>query len=89
MLLNSVRNLFALMFVLVRLWDGLNDPIMGVIADRTNTSKGKFRPYLLWVAIPFGVIGIFNFYNLEFRTFRKINLCVHHLYPYDDGIYRN
>ncbi|WP_075589892.1 MFS transporter [Labilibacter marinus] len=51
----------AMMFIMVRLWDGLNDPLMGIIADRTNTSKGKFRPFLLWVAIPFGVIGILTF----------------------------
>ncbi len=51
----------ALMFILVRLWDGLNDPIMGIIADRTSTSQGKFRPFLLWVAIPFGVIGVLTF----------------------------
>lgn len=49
------------MLLLTRLWDGLNDPIMGIISDRTSTSKGKFRPYLLWVAIPFGIIGILTF----------------------------
>jgi GPH family glycoside/pentoside/hexuronide:cation symporter len=49
------------MFLLTRLWDGLNDPIMGIISDRTKTSMGKFRPYLLWVAIPFGVIGVITF----------------------------
>lgn len=49
------------MLLLTRLWDGLNDPIMGIISDRTSTPKGKFRPYLLWVAIPFGIIGILTF----------------------------
>lgn len=49
------------MFLLTRLWDGLNDPLMGIIADRTVTSKGKFRPYLLWIAIPFGIIGVLTF----------------------------
>lgn len=49
------------MFLLTRLWDGLNDPIMGIVSDRTKTSMGKFRPYLLWVAIPFGVIGVLTF----------------------------
>lgn len=49
------------MFLLTRLWDGLNDPIMGIISDRTRTSMGKFRPYLLWVAIPFGVVGVLTF----------------------------
>jgi len=49
------------MLLLTRLWDGLNDPLMGIISDRTKTSKGKFRPYLLWVAIPFGLIGVLTF----------------------------
>jgi len=62
----------ALMFIMVRLWDGLNDPLMGIIADRTNTSKGKFRPYLLWVAVPFGVIGILTFSVPEFGPSGKL-----------------
>ncbi len=62
----------AFMFILVRLWDGLNDPIMGVIADRTNTAQGKFRPYLLWVAIPFGIIGILTFTTWNFGPSGKL-----------------
>jgi len=62
----------AFMFVLVRLWDGLNDPIMGVIADRTNTAQGKFRPYLLWVAIPFGIIGVLTFTTWNFGPSGKL-----------------
>ena len=34
---------------------------MGVIADRTNTRWGRFRPWLLWTSVPFGVIGILTF----------------------------
>jgi GPH family glycoside/pentoside/hexuronide:cation symporter len=49
------------MFLVTRLWDSANDPIMGIIADRTNTKWGKFRPYLLFVAIPFAIIGILTF----------------------------
>ncbi len=49
------------MFLITRIWDTANDPIMGVIGDRTNTRWGKFRPYLLWVAVPFGVIGVLLF----------------------------
>jgi glycoside/pentoside/hexuronide:cation symporter, GPH family len=47
----------ATMMLMVRLWDAVNDPIMGVIADRTRTRWGKFRPYLLWMAVPYGVCG--------------------------------
>lgn len=49
------------MFLLVRLWDAVNDPIMGAIADRTRTRWGKYRPYLLGVAVPFGVITWLTF----------------------------
>jgi Na+/melibiose symporter-like transporter len=38
-----------------RLWDAFFDPMMGVMADRTKTRWGKFRPWLLWTAIPWGV----------------------------------
>src|SRR4030042_4638414 len=49
------------MFFLTRLWDAVNDPIMGIIADRTKTRWGKYRPYLLWMCIPFAVVGVFTF----------------------------
>ncbi|MEM6645880.1 MAG: MFS transporter [Bacteroidota bacterium] len=44
------------MLLLVRFSDAITDPIMGYIADRTNTRFGKFRPWLLWSAIPFAVL---------------------------------
>jgi len=49
------------MFLVTRIWDAVNDPMMGAIADRTNTRWGKFRPYLLWFAVPFGVVGVLMF----------------------------
>ncbi len=51
----------ATMFLISRLWDGVNDPMMGVIADRTNTRWGKFRPYMLWMAVPFAIMGVLTF----------------------------
>lgn len=49
------------MFLLTRLFDAVTDPLMGVIADRTRTRWGRFRPYLLWVAVPFGFCGVLVF----------------------------
>ncbi len=51
----------ATLFVVSRVWDGINDPMMGMIADRTNTRWGKFRPYLLWICVPFAVVGVLTF----------------------------
>jgi Na+/melibiose symporter-like transporter len=41
-----------------RLWDALFDPIMGVLADRTRTRWGRFRPWVLWTAIPWAVVMV-------------------------------
>ena len=41
-----------------RLWDAFFDPIMGVLADRTNTRWGKFRPWIIWTAVPWAVVMI-------------------------------
>jgi glycoside/pentoside/hexuronide:cation symporter, GPH family len=41
-----------------RLWDAAFDPIMGVIADRTNTRWGKFRPWVLWTSLPWAVVMV-------------------------------
>ena len=60
------------MFLVTRIFDAANDPIMGVIADRTNTKWGKFRPYLLWMAIPFGLVGVLLFTTPDFDTPVKI-----------------
>lgn len=60
------------MFLITRIWDAVNDPIMGAIADRTNTRWGKFRPYLLWVAIPFGLVGVAVFTTPDLSMTGKI-----------------
>jgi glycoside/pentoside/hexuronide:cation symporter, GPH family len=49
------------LFLVVRVFDAAFDPLMGVIADRTNTRWGKFRPWILWTAVPFGVMGFLAF----------------------------
>lgn len=45
----------GLLFVIARLWDAINDPIMGYIADRTHTRWGRFRPYLLFGPIALSI----------------------------------
>lgn len=49
------------MLLVTRIFDAANDPIMGMIADRTQTRWGKFRPYIAWLAIPFALAGVLAF----------------------------
>lgn len=60
------------MFLATRIWDAINDPLMGAMADRTKTRWGKYRPYLLWFAIPFGVLGVAMFTTPEMSNIGKI-----------------
>jgi GPH family glycoside/pentoside/hexuronide:cation symporter len=60
------------MFLITRIWDAAFDPVVGVIADRTESRWGKFRPYLLWVAIPFGIAGVLTFTSPQLSTTGKI-----------------
>lgn len=60
------------MFLLTRLWDAISEPIMGLICDRTNTRWGKYRPYLLWMAIPYGLFGYLIFANPDLEQTGKI-----------------
>jgi GPH family glycoside/pentoside/hexuronide:cation symporter len=53
----------AQMMLIVRFTDAVADPVMGMIADRTETRWGKFRPYILWMAVPYGVAGYLIFAN--------------------------
>jgi glycoside/pentoside/hexuronide:cation symporter, GPH family len=49
------------LFLVVGLGTAALNPVMGFIADRTNTRWGKFRPWLLWTALPFGIISVLTF----------------------------
>jgi glycoside/pentoside/hexuronide:cation symporter, GPH family len=62
----------AVLFLVGRLVGAFADPVMGVIADRTNTRWGKFRPWLLWTAVPFGIIGFLAFYTPDAGQAGKI-----------------
>lgn len=56
----------ALMFLITKVWDAVMDPVVGMVADRTDTRWGKFRPFLLWFAIPFGILGVLSFTTPNF-----------------------
>ena len=60
------------MFLIARLWDSFFDVFVGIAADRTKTKWGKYRPYLLWFAIPFAVMGVFTFYAPDLSSTGKL-----------------
>jgi len=62
----------SFMMIAVRFFDAVTDPVMGLIADRTNTRWGKFRPYLLWGALPYGVTGYLMFAGPDLEAAGKL-----------------
>jgi len=56
------------MFLLVRVFDAVTDPLMGSLADRTKTRWGSYRPYLLWLALPFALCSVLAFTSPEWLT---------------------
>ncbi|HIZ33952.1 MAG TPA: MFS transporter [Candidatus Bacteroides merdigallinarum] len=62
----------GLLMLITRIWDAVSDPMMGVIADRTKTRWGRYRPYLLWIAAPFAIAGILLFTTPEWSYTGKL-----------------
>ncbi len=60
------------MFLVARLWDSFFDVLVGIVSDRTKTRWGKYRPFLLWFAIPFAVMGAITFYTPDFGQTGKL-----------------
>ncbi|WOJ94558.1 MFS transporter [Congregibacter variabilis] len=60
------------MFLVTKIIDAVSDPVMGLIADRTNTRWGKYRPYIFWGAIPYGLCGYLMFAGPEMSQTGKL-----------------
>lgn len=60
------------MFLVTKIVDALSDPVMGLIADRTRSRWGSFRPYILWGAIPYGLCGYAMFASPELSDSGKL-----------------
>ncbi len=56
----------------LRVFDAVVDPAMGIVADHTRTRWGKFRPFLLWGALPYGVLGYVMFLNPHLSEHGKL-----------------
>lgn len=58
----KVTPIFVLLLMLLaRIWDAINDPIMGYIMDRANPKKGKMKPYILYTPIPVAILTLLLF----------------------------
>lgn len=62
----------AILMLVTRIWDAVSDPMMGIIADRTVSKKGRYRPWLLWMAVPFAVAGCLLFTTPDFGSLGKL-----------------
>lgn len=60
------------LMLVVRLFDGVTDPIMGGIADRTKTRWGTYRPYLILTAIPYAILAVLTFTTPDFGESGKL-----------------
>ena len=64
--------LVGVLLLSVRVLDAVTDPIMGAIADRTQTRWGRFRPYLLWVSFPYVIFSVLMFTTPEWTYNSKV-----------------
>ena len=55
-----------------KIWDAINDPIMGVVADNTRTRWGKYRPYVLFVPPLLAIFGVLVFIPVNFSNVGKV-----------------
>ena len=60
------------LFLVVRISDAFTDPMMGIIADRTETRWGKLRPWILISAVPFAILAVLTFSTPDFSPTGKL-----------------
>ena len=60
------------LFLTARIWDAINDPIMGYLADHTQSRWGRFRPYLLFGALPLNLVMLSCFFTPELSSTAKV-----------------
>ena len=60
------------MLLVTRIWDTMLDPLMGMAADRTRSRFGHFRPWILWMAVPYAVTGTLAFITPGFDASGKL-----------------
>ena len=62
-------------FALARVWDAINDPLMGIIADHTRSRWGSYRPWAFFATIPMGIFLVLTFTNVALTSTAKVIYC--------------
>ena len=66
----------SLIFVVARIWDAINDPMMGALCDKTKTRFGKFRPYVMFSPIFLAIFNILTFTVFPMQGIMKVLVCM-------------
>ena len=66
----------SLIFVVARIWDAINDPMMGAVCDKTKTRFGKFRPYVMFSPIFLAIFNILTFTVFPMQGVLKVLVCM-------------
>lgn len=74
------------LFLIARLVDAFSDPIIGNFADRHETKHGHYRPFLLYLAIPYGLSCFLVFFGSRLIVYREIDLRLCNLYFLDPDV---
>lgn len=79
----------GVLFVVVRMIDAIIDPAMGVLTDKLNTRWGRYRPWLLWFAIPFGFAVYLMFITPDMAYMAKLAWAYGTYILMTTGLYRD
>jgi len=60
------------LFLITRILDAISNPLMGILVDRTRSKHGKARPYILYLAVPFGILSVLTFVTPDFSETGKL-----------------
>lgn len=66
----------SMILLIARIWDGINDPMMGMIVEKTNTRWGKFRPYLMFAAPFVAIFSILTFTKTGLMGNKAVLYCL-------------
>jgi MFS family permease len=75
------------LMVVVRVFDAITDPIMGAVADRTRSRWGRYRPWLLWMAVPYGILAVTAFITPDVAVGNQAGVRLHFLRVADDRLH--